>query len=219
MSAKNFIPTRLIAVGVLVCWCADAHATELLFEPTSVNAGLQLTAAAPETPTPPVTPETATTPPARFGAEGSWRWQLIGAAASDLDDAEQAEFGASLSWFFVDDLSIDFQIEGDYISQPVQNAWGGGATLLFRWHFINTDTWSIYGDMGTGVIGTTVNTPSGGTSFNFTPQAGGGFSYEISRDVRLMVGARWYHISNANTGETNPIRNSLMGYVMISLPF
>ena len=165
------------------------------------------------------TPSPRASPTPRFGAEGSWRWQALAAATSDFSGAEQLEFGGSLSWFFVEDFSIDFQIEGDYITQPVNNAWGGGATLLFRWHFINTDSWSLYGDAGSGLLGTTVNTPSGGTSFNFTPQAGGGFSYEISPDVRLMVGARWYHISNANTGETNPGRNSLMGYVMISFPF
>lgn len=187
-----------------------------LFDSLQVASSTESSA---ESPAQSSTPSSRASATPRFGAEGSWRWQALVAATSDFSGAEQLEFGGSLSWFFVEDLSIDFQIEGDYITQPVNNAWGGGATLLFRWHFINTDSWSLYGDAGSGLLGTTVNTPSGGTSFNFTPQAGGGFSYEISPDVRLMVGARWYHISNANTGETNPGRNSLMGYVMISFPF
>jgi hypothetical protein len=34
-----------------------------------------------------------------------------------------------------------------------------------------------------------------------------------------MAGARWYHISNANTGESNPGRNSLQIYGGVSFPF
>ncbi len=208
-------------------------ATEVFFDPSLIDAGMQLVAPVMNQSSSEIASSASTWPSsaqdgtgsstealhARFGAEGSWRWQLLGGFADDFDAAQQLDFGASLSWFFVDDLSIDFQVEGDYIQQPVKNAWGIGGTLLLRWHAITADTWSIYGDLGSGILGTTVNTPAGGTSFNFTPQAGGGVSFEIAPDVRLMVGARWYHISNANTGDSNPGRNSLMGYVMISLPF
>lgn len=190
------------------------------FDASRIDAGVALAPA--DIKSSPTLAQTTATPPAvhsKFGAEGSWRWQLLGGYANDLDGASQIEFGGSLSWFFVNDLSIDFQVEGDWIGQSGGNVWGGGATLLFRWHFINTDTWSLYGDAGCGVIGTTAPAPSNGTSFNFTPQVGGGVSFAIADDVRLMIGARWYHISNANTGESNPGRNSLMGYVMLSFPF
>ncbi|MDA1262176.1 MAG: acyloxyacyl hydrolase [Planctomycetota bacterium] len=222
MLSRKQIKLTSIPICAIACLNANVLAFDFVFRPDFVNSGVQLAPEA-ENSTSTAQPETTATQakpePKRFGEEGSWRWQLLDAVATDFDGVDQGEFGLSLSWFFVDDLSIDFQIEGDYIEQPVQNTWGGGATILFRWHFISMDTWSIYGDAGSGLIATVYDTPSGGTSLNFTPQAGVGVSWEICPDLRMMVGARWYHISNANTGDTNPGRNSLMGYVMLSIPF
>ena len=174
---------------------ADSEAAPFTFDPSKVDAGV------------------------KFGEEGSWRWQVLGGSMNDLGGDSQYEFGASLSWFFYDGISMDFQVEGDYIAQWGADAWGGGGTLLFRWHFVNEPTWSLYADLGCGIIGTTAPVPSGGTATNFTPQAGGGVSFAISPAVRLMLGVRWYHISNANTGQMNPGRNSLMAYAMLSFPF
>ncbi len=222
MLQQNRMQFLSLVICGLACLNQEVSAIDFSFTPNHVNSGVQLAADAGQSSSPAptaATPAPASSAKARFGEEGSWRWQLLDAVATDFDGANQGEFGGSLSWFFVDNLSIDFQIEGDYIEQPVQNTWGGGATILFRWHFISMDTWSIYGDAGSGLIATAYDTPSGGTSLNFTPQAGVGVSWEICRDLRMMVGARWYHISNANTGDTNPGRNSLMGYVMLSVPF
>ncbi len=212
-------------VTSVICAHGSAAHSHFTFEPTLVDAGMQLSAApatdaSPSTTAPrePFLTALVAAPP-RFGAEGSSRWQLLGGYANDFDAAQQGQFGASVSWFAIDDLSIDVQIDGDVISQPGGTAWGIGGSLLFRWHFIAAETWSLYADAGSGLLATTQPTPEGGTSFNFTPQAGGGVSFEVAADVRLMVGARWYHISNANTGAGNPGRNSLMGYVMISFPF
>ncbi|MSR28278.1 MAG: acyloxyacyl hydrolase [Phycisphaerales bacterium] len=177
---------------------------------------LQLVTAAQESPAQLAEPTIAKP---KFGAEGSWRWQILGAYMSDLEGDSQYEFGGGVSWFVVENLSVDLEVEGDFIAQSGGDVWGGAATLLFRWHFIAERTWSLYGDLGSGLIATTAPTPATGTSFNFTPQAGGGVSFDISPDARLMVGARWYHISNANLGETNPGRNSVMAYVMVSFPF
>ena len=189
---------------VLVSASAAADFAPFEFDPTQVNSGAQLT---------PVEV------PARFGVEGSTRWQLLAGYANDFDAAQQGTFGASVSWFAIDDFSIDMQLDGNYFSQAGGPAWGLEGALLFRWHFYSTATWSLYADAGSGMLLTTEPTPTGGTSFNFTPQAGGGVSFDIATDVRLMLGVRWYHISNANTGETNPGRNSLMGYAMVSIPF
>lgn len=202
----RYLPATMhLPLALASCIAANTTASTYTFDP-QVNAGTQLAPAAPSA-------------KPSFGTKDTWRWQLLLGGMSDFEAAEQVEFGLSASYFIIDNLSVDFQIEGDYIAQPVANAWGGGATILFRWHFLAYETWSLYADAGSGVLATTVNTPSGGTSFNFTPQAGGGVSFDVAQDLRLMVGARWYHISNANTGETNPGRNSVMAYVMLSVPF
>jgi opacity protein-like surface antigen len=193
-------------------------APPIAFTPANIDAGLTLGGeqeSAPSVPAIEVAPETH----ARFGAENSWRWQLLGGFMSDLEGDSQYQFGASLSWFFHEGISMDFQVEGDYIAQSGGDAWGGTGTLLFRWHFVNEETWSLYADLGCGLIGTSAPVPAGGGSVNFTPQAGGGVSFAITPEVRLMLGVRWFHISNANTGETNPGRNSAMAYAMLSFPF
>ena len=214
--------TNAMGCTLVLCASALASASDVRFDPSVIDSGVQLTSAPASelasAPSDPLLAALAPTP-ARFGAEGSCRWQLLGGYANDADAAQQGQFGASLSWFAIDDLSIDLQIDVDGFSQPGGNAWGLGGSLLFRWHFYATPTWSLYADAGSGILGTTQPTPAGGTSFNFTPQAGGGVSFEVAPDVRLMVGMRWYHISNANTGATNPGRNSVLGYVMISFPF
>lgn len=217
----------LLGVATIAWGSHGLAATTLHFDPTYVDAGLQLAADGREFPlthsptieagaTPVATP---VAPSTRFGEARSMRWQLLGGYTNDFDGAGQEQFGASVSWFFIDDLSIDLQLDSNYISQTGSNVWGLEGALLFRWHFISMETWSLYADAGCGVLGTTEPTPVGGTDFNFTPQAGGGLSFDLTEEVRLMVGVRWYHISNANTGETNPGRNSVLGYAMISFPF
>lgn len=154
-----------------------------------------------------------------FGAKDSWRWQVLGSWIGDFQGASQLEAEWSASWFFVQDLSIDFGLSGDAILQPGLDAGGGGASLMFRWHFLARQDWSLYADLGCGLLFTNEPVPSDGGRVNFTPRAGLGGTLEISPSARLMAGARWYHISNANTGESNPGRDSLQVYGGVSFPF
>jgi hypothetical protein len=91
--------------------------------------------------------------------------------------------------------------------------------LLFQWHFINGDGWSLYGDFGCGLLGTNHNVPDDGSQFNFTPQAGLGVTFDVGQDRRWIVGVRWHHISNASLYQNNPGRDSVMVYTGLSLPF
>ena len=165
--------------------------------------------------------------PAPFGSKGSWRWYLQGGYAFEVTSTENqfAIFGGGLSYFVIDNLSLQGEVNGLYFSQTGGNALGLNFTVLARWHFLARDRWSLYADLGIGVLGTTAQVPGptaaeprGGGYFNFTPQAGLGFSCEIAVDTRLLVGGRWYHISNARTRQSNPPRDSLMFYVGVSFP-
>lgn len=154
-----------------------------------------------------------------FGEAGSWRWNIWGGYGNDFDDASQGHFGGGVSWFIVKNLSLDLEALGLYFDQVGENAFGGNVNLLFRWHFLARDSWSLYADAGAGVLGTSDDVPADGTSFNFTPQAGAGVSFDIFDDVRLLTGVRWHHISNARTSKNNPGRDSVMLYAGISIPF
>jgi hypothetical protein len=137
----------------------------------------------------------------------------------NFEGADQLEMEWSASWFFMQNVSLDFGLSGDAILQPGLDAGGGGASLMLRWHFLARADWSVYGDIGCGMLFTNEPVPSDGGRVNFTPRAGVGGTLAIGGSARLMGGLRWYHISNANTGEDNPGRDSLQVYGGVSFPF
>ena len=172
------------------------------------------------------TPEddAATTPLAAtpFGQAGSWRWNVQLGLGEDLADTDNhwGLGGISFSYFATDDFSIEIEFNGLYFDQEtVDDAVGFNFNLLLRWQLLARDDWSLYADLGAGVMETNDPVPAGGSSFNFTPQLGGGISYEISDNVRLFTGMRWYHISNSRTFDFNPSQDSFYVYAGLSFPF
>lgn len=159
--------------------------------------------------------------PPRFGASGSWRWNMTTGGALDLSDSRNrlVQAGTGFSYFIVDDLSFDAELNFMYFDQVGPDAVGLNLNLSFRHHLIVQDNWSMYLDAGAGLMGLTERVPEDGTRFNFQPHAGGGFSFAIGNNARLLTGVRWHHISNANTSRNNPGRDSLLGYISISFPF
>jgi hypothetical protein len=156
---------------------------------------------------------------APFGAKDSWRWQVLGSWMNDFDAANQIEAEWSASWFFMQDVSMDFGLSGDAILQPGTDAGGGGASLMFRWHFLARESWTLFADAGCGMLFTNEPVPSDGGRVNFTPRVGVGGTVDVGGDARLMAGVRWYHISNANTGQENPGRDSIQLFAGVSFPF
>ena len=156
---------------------------------------------------------------APFGAKDSWRWQLTASWMGNANDTNQIEGAWSASWFFMQDVSVDFGLSGDAFLQPGVDAGGGGAALGFTWHFIARADWSLFADAGCGMLFTNEPVPDDGGRVNFTPRAGLGATIAVSESVRVVGGARWYHISNANTGQSNPGWNALQVYGGVSMPF
>ncbi|MDY7108892.1 MAG: acyloxyacyl hydrolase [Planctomycetota bacterium] len=157
----------------------------------------------------------------RYGREGSRRWRLHGAYGGSVQDHDDTFglVGVGFSHFIADGVSLDLELNGMFFHQEIEDASGLNASLLFRWHFIRKRDWSMYLDGGAGVLWSTNDVPAQGSSFNFTPQAGLGFTFDVGDDVRLVLGGRWHHISNANLYSDNPGRDSFMGYVGVSFPF
>ena len=166
--------------------------------------------------------------PPPFGTKDSMRWFVQAGGAVEFDETENIFLlgGGGFSYFMVDDLSLEIEFNLLGFSQQGDDAFGVNFTLLMRWHFLVRDTWSLYVDGGAGLLGTTEivpgqssDQPEGGANFNFTPQAGAGATFEVAENVRFFGGVRWYHISNANTNESNPARDSLFVYAGVSFPF
>jgi lipid A 3-O-deacylase len=166
-------------------------------------------------------PRTSSNP---YFTQGSWRWQLTAALSSDFHDVSHAMGGIGWSYFLERDLTIDFEVNGLFISQEEGSDTGAlNMAMLLRWHFKIDDAqrWSLYTDAGIGFLYAGSDVPKRGSSFNFTPQLGIGASFLIdeSNDTRLLTGLRWHHISNANTFEDNRGVDALMLYAGINFPF
>ncbi len=166
--------------------------------------------------------------PPPFGTKDSMRWFVQAGGAVEVKETENIFLlgGGGFSYFIVDDLSLEIEFNLMGFSQQGDNAFGVNFTLLMRWHFLVSETWSLYVDGGAGMLGTTaivpgksVDQPEGGANFNFTPQAGAGVTFEVAENVRFFGGVRLYHISNANTHESNTARDSLFMYAGVSFPF
>ena len=156
-----------------------------------------------------------------WGKKDTWRWNIQGGYALDVKDSDNTItiVGVEFDYFMEDNLSLDLGFFGLDIDQDGPSTSGLNFTLQLRWHFVTNDTWSMFLEGGAGLLRTGNKVPTGGSRFNFTPQAGVGFSFDIGNQNRWLVGAKWHHISNANIYDTNPGRDSIMFWTGISFPF
>jgi hypothetical protein len=166
----------------------------------------------------------ATAPVAPFGRADTSYWHINFGAGIDFDERSITRAGVGLGYFIADNVSLDLDLALAFFDQPGDNAFGVNTSLLLRWHFITDDDhkWSIYGEAGAGLLGSTDDVPAHGTSFNFTPQLGAGFTFDLDGNPggsRLFTGIRWFHISNANTFEDNPAVDFTMLHATIAFPF
>ncbi len=196
------------------------------FEPALVDGVVGVSGFSQSADAPDQTDLPALPPP--FGTKDSMRWFVQAGGAVEVKETENIFLlgGGGFSYFIVDDLSLEIEFNLMGFSQQGDNAFGVNFTLMMRWHFLVSETWSLYVDGGAGMLGTTaivpgksVDQPEGGANFNFTPQAGVGVTFEVAENVRFFGGVRLYHISNANTNESNPARDSLFMYAGVSFPF
>lgn len=164
----------------------------------------------------------AESPRTAFGAAESTWWGLGAGVAHNFSGSTDSNFNVSYSYFLANDVEFSAELGAWNFNQPGENAWGVNPSMVFRWHFYNDAKWSIYTDVGIGVLFASDMVPDGGTSFDFMPRAGIGFTRELSDDgTRLQAGIRWHHISNARIlgDSNNPARDAPMIYVGLQFPF
>ncbi len=211
-------------------WSAELHEValplaqvELSFQPPDATAPGSAESA-------PAQVAQTTTRSDAYGRSGSRWWTFGGLYANDFDDAQDVNLHVAFSEFLADDLEFAVEAAGWYFDQPGGNTGGVSGSMVFRWHALHAEDyrWTLFGDAGIGLLGAFDDVPSGGTGFNFLPRLGGGLTWALnesvdgaSRGPRLMVGVRWHHISNARIqgDDNNPGRDSVAGYVALTIPF
>lgn len=174
----------------------------------------------PSSAAPPAAPAPA--PHGEYGAEGTqWLWAGYGIADNFQDSVDQYAY-FTWSTFLAKDVELGLEAGLWYFNQPGDNEGGLSGSLLFRWHFYHAETWTSYVSLGIGMLGATGNVPDTGTSFDFLPRAGIGITKQLTDDgLRLDLGLRWHHISNARIhgDDDNPSRDGAMLYVGLIFPF
>lgn len=176
-------------------------------------------------------PAPASAPPA-FGQADSWWWSVSGGVADDFDGATDFNLNVAARYFIAEDVEFTVELGAWYYSQPGDDAVGLNPSMIFRWHFVNRQHFTLFADAGIGVFFATDDVPAereidgeaqDGTPFGFTPRAGIGATFRLdeSSGVRAEIGLRWAHASNARlTGDDdNPARDSAMLYVGVIVPF
>lgn len=168
----------------------------------------------------------------RFGRAGSRWWSIGSGVAYNFDEDTDVNLHGIYSTFLTDGLEFGVEAAAWYFDQTGPNTGGISGSMIFRWHFWHWDEqWrdggfrsTFFGDVGIGLLAGFDDVPNGGTSLNFLPRVGAGFTHALSDDEvgpRLTLGLRWHHISNARIEgeERNPARDSLMIYAEVQFPF
>lgn len=139
-----------------------------------------------------------------FGEANTSAFEVSIAAASDFNDVTLGILDAGVQWFVADEISVGLFAEAIYASQNPENALGGGGGVLLRWHFVREERFTLFVDLGCGLLATDNELPSGGTELNFTPRADFGATFALDARTHLIARLGWFHVSNAQTGEGNP---------------
>jgi hypothetical protein len=165
-------------------------------------------------------PAQATTPsdrPFTEYAKGTWTFQTYGGYLNELGPHDQeGGFGAvGASYVFRDNMSLGAELVGYGISQPGPDAAMAGPQFVFRHHLINTRETSFFLDLTAGFVQATERVPSEGTYFNFIEQFGMGITHGLNGNSHLLLGVRYYHLSNAGIEgqDRNPSNNGVVAYV------
>ncbi len=156
-----------------------------------------------------------------FGAEDGRWWSVGGGITHNFDGATDANFTWSYTYFIAENVEFTGELGLWHYNQPGDNALAINPCMVFRYHWYNDQAWTLYVDAGIGLLFATDNVPDSGTSFNFTPRFGVGLTRRLFDDVRLQVGVRWSHVSNARIiGDgDNPARDGPMLYAAVVFPF
>ena len=141
-------------------------------------------------------------PEKRIGefSKGYQKWQTyFSGAGFDKGKGEMYSLHLGYGYFFMDDLSVNIDVLGGYIRSGIDNnGVAAGLDLILRNHPLtgHDNLWSLYLEAGTGLQQQSTNF-AGSRRFNFRLLGGVGATFRVAQNVRIMAGARYFHVSDA----------------------
>jgi hypothetical protein len=163
-----------------------------------------------------------TPPPASSAlsfAPGERMWSVGGSYVAGIE--KRADIGAldvAVDAFVFKNFSLGAELTALGASQSGPESFGVSFAVDFRHHLLRWDGGSAYIDGFFGPAEMSARLPAGGTRFNFISRIGPGVMLKVSDASYLMLGARWFHLSNAEIegAERNPAINGVQAYVAIA---
>ena len=213
LGIETLLLVLIIALGAPTGWLAADSGVRGDLEPLDAFTLLHALSGADE--------DSETPPPSiAYGDRGSARWSIGGLLASDFQRERILAIRGGVEWFPIDAFSIGLDADLGWVGQDAGDDAGFvGVSVMLRWHFLRRASWSIYADLGIGLVHATSPVPPDGSRLDFTPQAGLGCSIALGDRARLLLGLGWYHLSNARTTDTNFGIDALAVSARVSLPF
>jgi hypothetical protein len=161
------------------------------------------------------TPTTQVQPDANFGY-GKQEWSLavgygfgVGLGGSNNGNLKQIRFAAVVPRWGIgltDPLAegawyrgnLDLLVEGAALFEyHPEHGFAGGATLMLRYNFLQSERVVPFIEAGAGLVGTDFDLRGQSDGFNFSLQGGLGFHAFLMPRLALTAEARLHHISNA----------------------
>ena len=130
----------------------------------------------------------------------------------EVVDVGSAQVGAN--YFVFDNFSLGAEVAAYGVAQPGDNALAVGLEGVVRHHLFRWAGTTVFIDASFGPFEASEDVPPGGTRFNFVTRAGLGGTYRLDERLHLMLGARYWHLSNARIEgvERNPGVNGVEVY-------
>jgi len=133
-------------------------------------------------------------------SQGHRKWQTyVSAAGGDKGKGEMYALHIGYGYFFLDDVSVNIDIMGAYIRSGIDdNGAAAGLDVILRDHLLqgHADRWSLYLELGAGLQQQSVKF-AGSRKFNFRVLGGGGATFRVAENLRLLAGIRYFHVSDA----------------------
>ena len=125
------------------------------------------------------------------------------------------------NYYYRDNWAVGVEFTGLEATQQGGDARAGGGDILLRSHWVQIQRLSLFTDVALGFLQASHRVPAGGTFFNFTTQTGIGATLELTDNVDLITGLRYFHLSNARLDgpRRNPSINGIEGYLGMMYKF
>jgi len=164
--------------------------------------------------------------PHPLSRSGTWDFAVWAGAATGREDSRSftdaqivtagVRIGKVLtspygSGFLRGTLEYAFDVIPVFVTASPRVVYGGGFDpVVLKWNLMGTRRLQPFFEAAGGGVFTTSNVPPGDTStFNFIAKIGAGVNVLAGKRNAVSFSLRYWHLSNADLGNTNPAFNGL----------